>query len=180
MLSIVDINESGGWRRLFFKRRIPFDSVFIFCSANFLRGFLITHVTAQDEQDGQEKNEGKVKRTSRHVTLQSEAAALNARDMMRRIKIKIVSFITFISFDASANGAHTSAAMLPLGLLLGVQGNHGARIRGDARTINYISVLSYAAGYILLRLTLHALYVRVILWNTLVPHFARDTLLQKK
>lgn len=53
------------------------------------------------------------------------------RDAAKRsravFKIKIVSFITFISFDASANGAHASAAMLPLGLLLGVQGNHGAR-----------------------------------------------------
>jgi len=34
-------------------------------------------------QDGQENNEGKAKRASRHITLQSEAAALNARDMMR-------------------------------------------------------------------------------------------------
>lgn len=91
-----------------------------------------------------------------------------------------MSFITFISFDASANGAHTSAAVLPLGLLLGVQGNHGACIRGAARTINYISVLSYAAGRILRRSTPHALPVRVILWNILVPHFSQNTILPKK
>lgn len=58
-------------------------------------------------------------------------------------QIKIVSFITFISFDASANSAHTSAAVLPFGLLLGVQGNHGV-IRGVHGSINYISVLSHA------------------------------------
>ena len=32
--------------------------------------------------------------------------------------------ITFVALDASANGAHASRAVLPLGLLLRVQGNH--------------------------------------------------------
>lgn len=74
----------------------------------------------QGVKRGKEKKEEKGKVTRSSALLRYYLTA-------RRVKIKIVSFITFISFDASANGAHASAAVLPLGLLLGVQGNHDER-----------------------------------------------------
>jgi len=103
--------------------------------------------------------EGRKRRRSPLEASPRRARALNARATRRCVKIKIVSFITFISFDASANGAHAPAAVLPLGLLLGVQSDHGARgcIRAGRTTINYNSVLSYTGCTVTARLTPHAL-----------------------
>lgn len=64
-----------------------------------------------------------------------------------------MSLITFISFDASANGAHASAAVLPFGLLLGVQGNHDAAYAVCTLNKLYFRLIVRGEVYVTARLT---------------------------